>query len=355
MKVLYVTKPLNQKTSDGGLEVSKRNLNFLFALYGETNVIIFEVPHPNVLHKLLNMLSKRGYGVTNKITKKFKKIISCNFDFIFFNGSLYGSLVKIAYLENVKSLVFFHNVEKKYYHDRFKIHKNLATFLYYLYMSRNELSSVKYGKFLCAISHRDARDILSIYDKKVDFILPITMEQKKLNQSVVTHDKVVCLFVGSNFFPNQQGMDWFIEKVLPKVDIKLIIVGSICNYLKPRYGLNEKIDYKGYIDDLSKVYAESNCVVSPIFYGSGMKTKTIEAFAYGKTFIGTDESFAGIECSYKDVGAKCNTVQEFVNQISLIDHKKSFNANSYNLFMQNFDSCNKLKEFSSFLISKKLL
>lgn len=355
MNVLYVTRALNQKISDGGLEVSKRNLTFLKALYGEQNVSIFEVPHPNILHKLLNMLSKRGYGVTNEITKKFKKIIKGKFNFIFFNGSLYGSLVKIAYLENVKSLVFFHNIERNYYYDRYKTSKNLISYLYYLYMSRNELFSVMYGNFLCVISSRDEKELFSIYGKQVDFILPITMEQKDIKKVAEKHDKVVCLFVGSNFFPNQQGMDWFIEKVLPEVDIKLVVAGSICNYLQHQHGLNEKIDYKGYVDDLSKVYTESNCVVSPIFYGSGMKTKTIEAFAYGKTFIGTDEAFAGIECSYEDVGAKCNTVQEFVNQISLIDCDKMFNVNSYNLFMQKFDSSNKLKELSGFLISKKLL
>lgn len=222
-------------------------------------------------------------------------------------------------------------------------------------MSRNELLSVNYGKFLCTISSRDARELLAIYSKQADFILPITMEQKKIIQSDEKHDKVVCLFVGSNFFPNQQGMDWFIEEVLPKVDIKLVIVGSICDYLKPRHGMNDKIDYKGYVEDLSKVYAESNCVVSPIFYGSGMKTKTIEAFAYGKTFIGTDEAFAGIDCSFEDVGAKCNTVQEFVEKISILNSNNRFNENSFNLFLKEFDSSNKLKEFSTFLISRELL
>jgi hypothetical protein len=59
---------------------------------------------------------------------------------------------------------------------------------------------------------------------------------------------------------------------------------------------NVKLD--GYVNDLSSYYKSAVAVVAPIFKGSGMKTKVIEAMSYGKSIIGTDEAFQGIECDF---------------------------------------------------------
>ena len=47
--------------------------------------------------------------------------------------------------------------------------------------------------------------------------------------------------------------------------------------LKEKYKDNEKLEIKGTVEDISRYYYEDNIIISPIFHGSGIKTKTIEA------------------------------------------------------------------------------
>ena len=68
-----------------------------------------------------------------------------------------------------------------------------------------------------------------------------------------------------------------------------------------------------------------------------MKTKTIEAMSYGKTIIGTDECFQGIECDYSEIGALCNTAEEFIVAINNHDGSKH-NKYTAELFESHFSN-----------------
>jgi tetrahydromethanopterin S-methyltransferase subunit H len=78
-----------------------------------------------------------------------------------------------------------------------------------------------------------------------------------------------------------------------------------------------------------------------------MKTKVIEAMSYGKSIIGTDEAFQGIECDFSRIGAKCNTAEEFIKAIeSLSDNL--FNPYTYQVFSDKYETStveNRLKSF----------
>ena len=82
----------------------------------------------------------------------------------------------------------------------------------------------------------------------------------------------------------------------------------------------------------------ASAVVCPIFSGSGMKTKTIEALRYGKIVFGTNEAFAGIY-ETADGLFLCNQANEFIIGLEkLFDSTEDskFNSSSYNLFMENY-------------------
>jgi len=57
-----------------------------------------------------------------------------------------------------------------------------------------------------------------------------------------------CLFVGSNFFCNTQGLAWFIKEVLPLVNISLTIVGT---GMSREFKDDKKIIVRDYVDDLA--------------------------------------------------------------------------------------------------------
>ena len=93
----------------------------------------------------------------------------------------------------------------------------------------------------------------------------------------------------------------------------------------------------GLVDDLSSVYEGASFVIVPLFKGSGMKTKTIEAMSYGKTIFGTDEGFQGIDCNYEKIGGLCNTDKQFIEKINSF---KGDLINDYvlKLFKENYSN-----------------
>ncbi len=109
------------------------------------------------------------------------------------------------------------------------------------------------------------------------------------------------VFLGSySHFPNQEGVDWLINKVLPLVDWKncspvtMHIVGSGWpkSYNRNVNGLEIKCD--GYVEHLSDILAGSIMLV-PILSGSGMRMKILESAALNVPFVTTSVGVEGLD------------------------------------------------------------
>ena len=112
------------------------------------------------------------------------------------------------------------------------------------------------------------------------------------------------IFLGSySHFPNQEGVDWLMKKVLPLVKwekhfpITMRIVGSGWpkSYNQNINGLVVKCD--GYVEHLPKVLSGSIMLV-PILSGSGMRMKILEAAALNVPFVTTSVGVEGLD--FKD-------------------------------------------------------
>ncbi|HRO02701.1 MAG TPA: glycosyltransferase, partial [Terricaulis sp.] len=105
------------------------------------------------------------------------------------------------------------------------------------------------------------------------------------------------LFVGSNTAPNIIGLEWFFEKIWPLVRAKrpqarLKVAGSVARALG---AAPEGVSMLGVVDDLAPLYAQAGVVISPLYTGSGLKIKLIEAMAAGKAVVGTSVTAQGVE------------------------------------------------------------
>ena len=138
---------------------------------------------------------------------------------------------------------------------------------------------------------------------------------------------IVLLICWVKLFPNIEGLNWFLKHVAPYIDMDIRIVGACCK--NPAFHnriLPDNVYLEGYVDNIARYYINADAVIAPIFSGSGMKTKTIEAMSYGKTIFGTNEAFAGIECDYDKIGGLCNTAEEFIRCLasSISRHPNSY-------------------------------
>ena len=78
-----------------------------------------------------------------------------------------------------------------------------------------------------------------------------------------------------------KGVKWFVDKVLPQVraklpDTTLTIVGSgpVINPFSDR----KEIIYKGYVKNIDGLYDDYAVFIVPLFEGSGIRIKILDAF-----------------------------------------------------------------------------
>ena len=100
------------------------------------------------------------------------------------------------------------------------------------------------------------------------------------------------MFIGGfHHPPNEEGIVWFIEYILPLVrqripDIELTIVGS-----EPSDRIlalaNDHITIAGYVEDVSGYFQSCRVFVSPLLHGAGVKGKIGQSFSYGLPVVTT--------------------------------------------------------------------
>lgn len=108
------------------------------------------------------------------------------------------------------------------------------------------------------------------------------------------------VFVGpESHMPNRHGLHWFMEYVYPLVRLKTpeVVVNVIGKWSEEtrtewtaRY---EGIRFLGYVDDLASALSKSVLVV-PLFQGSGIRMKILEACYAGIPFVSTSIGAEGL-------------------------------------------------------------
>lgn len=335
-KILFIGQDYTQ-ANEGLSVVTKRNLRLLQKCGYDIDQIL--IKDPSIWIKLKNLMFHESYGYNHTIAKQIKASLQKDFDFVFFDRSIFGPIVKVFSNRKFKTICFFHNVEAHLSKRRLKVTRNPLYWLFYHNLCRNELITTQYANIIIAISERDQQELKEVYRLSNVYLMPTSFVPKpsELLHSKNEDIKPYCLFVGSDFFANQEGIIWFVKKVAPYISCDLKVVGSICNSLK-NMQLPSNVGLEGYVENLDEYYINAMCVISPIFSGSGLKTKTIEALRFGKVIFGTDEAFVGIKPElYDEIGKLCNSSEEFINAINSYSRDPiKINEGSLNVFNKFF-------------------
>ena len=355
-KLLYIGYDI-KKTKTGGQTCCINMQKVLKSVFG-SSFYKYSLSEETALRFFFNKCLLFYPGLQLGDFWKIKKYININKpDFVFIETAQYGALVK--YLKRqfptLKVITFFHNIEIEYAKSYFSL-KNPKSWYFYILTKRNESCSIKHSDYCMTINENDARIMKKVYGRNSDFIFPFSIENTlskseldELEQKKKKIHKHKCLFVGSNFFGNTDGLNWFIQNVLPKTDIQLTIVG---NGMSKAFTNTERITVYDFVEDLSVFYKETDFVLLPIISGGGMKTKTAEALMYGKAILGTPDVFFGYEVENLSGIYKCKTAEEFSISIEKIykDEIFDFNLQIHRRFAEKHSlesTCNKMKDFFS--------
>ena len=133
-----------------------------------------------------------------------------------------------------------------------------------------------------------------------------------------------------------------IKKEFP--NLKLLIGGGICK--RPEIqNKGEDIELLGKINDLQNFYSKGDIFINPVFEGTGLKIKNIEALSYGKIVICHPHNIEGIFQQNKAPILIAKDSEEYATQfrkifgstktISELKNKVEFYIKDYNKIVQS--------------------
>jgi glycosyltransferase involved in cell wall biosynthesis len=94
-----------------------------------------------------------------------------------------------------------------------------------------------------------------------------------------------------SYFPNQQGLRWFLERVFPLVrrrvpNARLVAAGaSPPKWLRKR--AEEHVLVTGAVEDMRPFLARARVTIAPLLTGGGTRVKILEANAVGRPVVST--------------------------------------------------------------------
>jgi len=327
-KVMLLTNKLHPVPSGGRELLCKLNHDALNEIYGE-RLVLFELSRRRRqgIKSIINAFRGHIDGLDEEtISRALLTIRSNDVAKVFVDGSNLGAFAKRIkqQLPQVEITTFFHNVESRFFLGSLRQHKTVHALAVFLVNYLAERNSVRQSDKIICLSQRDSCLLQKVYGRPATHVSAMALEDKLpdgFDQGAKSQQEKFALFVGGVFYANRAGIAWFVEHVVPRIGIKLCIVGRGFEDLKDELQRDGKVEVVGAVDHLADWYRDAHFVIAPIFDGSGMKTKVAEALMYGKKIIGTPEAFSGYEDIVDQAGWRCATADDFADAISTAQKK----------------------------------
>ena len=256
----------------------------------------------------LNLFTNKSYHVERFISKDFDARLTEvlqkeQFDVVQLE-MLYMAPYVATIREHSKAMIVLraHNVEHLIWERIAKDTKFFAKRWYINHLARTlknyELDAIETVDGIAAITRKDAAFFRKYCSKPVvDIPYGVYPEEFTPKTDIEAHPKFY--HIGSmNWMPNEEGIRWFIDEVLPKTVEKVpMFVYHLAGRNMPEWLTNlnnPNVDVIGEVPDAKEFVANHDVAIVPLLSGSGIRIKIIESMAMGKTVITTRVGAEGI-------------------------------------------------------------
>ena len=196
------------------------------------------------------------------------------------------SLAHESYARDARALgrVYHRHVARKFrQHERMLVHKY---------------------DHVVAFTRRDAH-ALSCGGDDICHVVPNGVDEKQFFPGQASRNSTVTLsFHGVlDFPPNLEAAKFIVEELGPALESQIgadafriqIIGGRAGDWLIQAAARCQWLDVSGFVEDLPQALRQTDLYLAPIFTGSGIKNKVLEAMSLGLPIVGTEEAFAALD------------------------------------------------------------
>ena len=252
-------------------------------------------------------------------------------DFIIWEHPYYAWLAWIIKkITGIKTIIHTHNIE-------FQRFKSMGKWWWPILKSYEKFCFQLADK-ICFITDADADFAMSnwkIAEEKC-YSLPFGVQIEKnpsdkkeaaalvRNKHGIASDEKIFLFNGAlDYKPNSDALDVILKKINPLlissgIAYKIIICGKGLSAELNELKDCQNIIYTGFVPDIDTYFKAASVLLNPVQSGGGVKTKMIEAIAFGTSVVATQTGATGLNqaiCNEKLTIVNDNNWEAFANAI----------------------------------------
>lgn len=360
VKILSIETPKHPSPSNGYPSIFKQKFS---------PESVFIDTHAKIIPALRNLFfSQASYHLERFNHKNFEeKLIATIHNYkpqIVVLDSLFtcGYIDTIRAISQAKIIYRAHNIEHLIWQE---ISLKTKSFLKKKYLSiqssrlkKEEMQLITNCDGILAITSKDYDFFKLNFQNKRLMTLPFTIDVNQYHCNNQLQDKAIFFIGAMDWYPNLEGVKWFIDMVWDKVlkvhpTAKFMIAG------KAMPGDLKNLEHKniinlGEVADAKKFMEKYPMMVAPIFSGGGLKIKIIEAMAMGKIVVCNPQAATGIQATHQKNILFANSSQEFVSLIneclSNLPEQIMIGKNARLLVEEHFNSATKAEDLKKFLI-----
>jgi glycosyltransferase involved in cell wall biosynthesis len=265
----------------------------------------------SIIGAIKNLFSPVPYNISKYKTKEYEEFLtrhleSNNYDIIHVTNAHMGWTIDvIRKLSKAPVVLREENFELAIMERYYTNQSNLVLKLYAFIQYRKFLSYEPQlcGKFdSCIMMSNEDRNRLTELNPLVKTkVIPLGIDKELLKIEREETEKFSLVHVGSlEWYPNYDGLKWFINKVFPLIvdkfkETKLYLYGG--GVTKDFYfseSIKDNIIVNGFVSNIWEDVKNKSLAVVPLRIGSGIRVKILEMLASGLNVITTSLGKEGI-------------------------------------------------------------
>lgn len=312
----------------------------------------------NPVNLLINFLfSKLPYIAERFIQPKFSRELenilkNDDFDIVQLEGLYLMPYIKVIRKCCSARIAFrAHNIENEIW-ERIAGETSNPLKKVYLSSLSKRLKRFEYGflnryDLLIPITTRDGEKLSLMGNTKPVFVCPAGVPYRNFNKTISYIPNSLFYIGALDWIPNQEAIVWFLDNVWHQLKEKLpAIQFHVAGRNSPQWlqkkCVGQNIFFHGEIDDAHVFFDKYQIMVVPLFAGSGMRLKIVEAMARSKVVITTSIGAEGLETVNGKHLLVQDTAEGFVKQILFLlenpEYSTKIEKDAFQLAVEKYNS-----------------
>ena len=221
-------------------------------------------------------------------------------------------------------VVQFHELGTEYFEQSAGVRGLLKAFLKRV-AAQSDRAACESADLIVTLTPADSESLRRLYGRPASRVIPtaVPVKSQREHLSGVPVEKPYVLFCGSYFPPNIEAVRWLVQNIADHIAYDLWIVGYQMENLTSEVH-HPRVKILGTVDDVAPYYQSAVAVLSPIFRGTGINTKAVETFAYGKMMLANSFALRELPEPLPPTVLRCEDDQDFIWTLAhLEDHPRN--------------------------------